>query len=344
MFTPEFENEAAKVIDNIPNVEKLYNSTILITGGTGMICSAVADIIFYLNKAKSANIKILFASRSKDSLISRFRENTNWDFVKFDATVGLSEEVTADFLIYGASNADPATVGKYPVETILMNTSGFNSVVKNTTFKRGLYISSSEIYGNDAKAPYKEDAYGYIDILNPRACYPISKRLAETLCASYAAEYGKDLVTVRPGHIYGPTISPRDSRASAEFSRLACDGKDIVMKSSGNQLRSYCYVYDCASAILCILLNGQTANAYNISNPDSIVTIKTIAEAFAKCGKVKLIQTEASEAEKASYNLMTNSSLNSEKLEELGWKASFSLEEGTTHTIQILQAIKEANE
>ena len=184
MFTPEFKKEAAKVANNIPNIERLFNSTILMTGGSGMILSAVSDIIFYLNETQNANIKILFASRSKEENTRRFTDDANWEFVEFDATRGLDQTIEADYLIYGASNADPATVGKYPVETILMNTDGFNSVVKNTTFKRGLYISSSEVYGNDSIAPYKEDAYGYIDILNPRACYPVAKRLAETLCAS----------------------------------------------------------------------------------------------------------------------------------------------------------------
>ena len=339
MYIPEFEKEAAKVADNIPNIEKLYNSTILMTGGSGMILSAVSDVIFYFNKAKNANIKILFASRSKEENTRRFTDDTNWEYVEFDATKGLSQNIEADYLIYGASNADPATVGKYPVETILMNTDGFNSVVKNTTFKRGLYISSSEVYGNDSVAPYKEDDYGYIDILNPRACYPVAKRLAETLCASYGSEYDKDFVIVRPGHIYGPTISPRDSRASAVFSRLASEGQDIIMKSDGSQLRSYCYVYDCASALLTVLINGKKSNAYNISNPDSIVSIKQIAEALAEQAGVKVIQETATETEKASYNLMTNSSLNSEKLESLGWKAAYSLADGTKRTIEILRAI-----
>lgn len=309
------------------------------TGGSGMILSAVSDIIFYLNKAKNANIKIFFASRSKDENTRRFTKNTNWDYVEFDATKGLNQTIEADYLIYGASNADPATVGKYPVETILMNTDGFNSVVKNTTFKRGLYISSSEVYGNDSVAPYKEDAYGYVDILNPRACYPVAKRLAETLCASYGAEYGKDFAIVRPGHIYGPTISPRDSRASAVFSRLASAGQDIVMKSDGSQLRSYCYVYDCASALLTVLINGEKSNAYNISNPDSIVSIKQIAEALAEQGGVKVVQETASDQEKASYNLMANSSLDSAKLEALGWKAAYSLSEGAKRTVEILRQL-----
>ena len=340
MYSPKLKENASKVIDNIPDIEKLFGKTIFITGGTGMICSAIADILFYLNDKKSAKINVIFAGRSRESVERRFPED-KWDFVEFDATKPYDVKKEVDFVIHGASNADPSAVAKYPVETIISNTSGLNDVVKNTTAERYLYISSSEVYGNSDKAPYKEEDYGYVDILNMRACYPSSKRLAETLCASYVEEYGKDIVIVRPGHIYGPTISSRDSRASAQFSRMAVNGEDIVMKSAGTQLRSYTYVYDCASAILAVLLKGENKNAYNISNKDSICTIKDIAEALANAGGSKIVFEEPSDSEKKSYNLMSNSSLNSEKIEKLGWKAAFDLTTGVEQTIEVLRDLKQ---
>lgn len=117
-----------------------------------------------------------------------------------------------------------------------------------------------------------------MDILNQRASYPSAKRASETLCIAYGIEYGVDTVIVRPGHIYGPSITESDSRASAQFTRNVVAGKDIVMKSAGTQVRSYCYTLDCASAVLTVLLNGQTGNAYNISNKNSICTISDIAQ------------------------------------------------------------------
>ena len=340
MFSSKFSNGAEKVIDNIPHIEQLFGKSILITGGTGMICSAVADVLFYLNEKKNANIKVIFAGRHRES-IERWFPEAKWDFVEFDATKPYETENEVDYVIYGASNADPKAIAEYPVETIMSNTSGLNNVVKNTTANRYLYISSSEVYGNSDKAPYREEDYGYVDILNMRACYPSSKRLAETLCVSYAEEYNKEFVIVRPGHIYGPTITKSDSRASAQFSRMAADGEDIVMKSAGSQLRSYTYVYDCASAILAVLINGEINNAYNISNKDSICTIKDIAEALAKAGGSKVVFEEASDSEKKSFNLMSNSSLNSDKIEKLGWKAAFDLTTGVEQTIEILKDLKQ---
>ena len=53
------------------------------------------------------------------------------------------------------------------------------------------------------------------------------------------------------------------------------------MKSDGSQLRSYCYCLDCATAMLKVLLRGKNQEAYNISNPDSIITIMQMAEMLA---------------------------------------------------------------
>lgn len=218
------------------------------------------------------------------------------------------------------------------------NIIGINALFAHSSeTSRLLYISSSEVYGKkEDHDPYKEEEYGFVDILNPRASYPSSKRAAETLCAAYAKEHGRDFVIVRPGHIYGPTATKSDSRASSIFPYEVIAGENIVMKSAGAQLRSYCYCLDCASAILSVLTSGVSGNAYNISNKNSVVTIRQMAEAFAKAGNKDVVFEVPTAEEKASYNLMDNSSLNSHKLESLGWHACFTMEEGAQHTLDIL--------
>ena len=109
------------------------------------------------------------------------------------------------------------------------------------------------------------------------------------------------------------------------------------MKSAGTQIRSYCYTLDCASAILTVLLNGASGNAYNISNKHSLVSIRDLAEIFAKCSGTKVIFEHPSDAEKRGYNLMQNSALHSDKLEALGWKACFGLQAGVMRTIKYLK-------
>ncbi|WP_230687693.1 NAD-dependent epimerase/dehydratase family protein, partial [Streptococcus pneumoniae] len=82
--------------------------------------------------------------------------------------------------------------------------------------------------------------------MSVRSSYASSKRATETLCVSFASEYGIKIMIVRPGHIYGPSAKDSDNRVSSFFMTEAIAGRDIVIKSTGSQLRSYCYSLDCA--------------------------------------------------------------------------------------------------
>lgn len=339
-------DDIKKVIKNIPSVEELKGCDILVTGATGLIGSAVADILLVLNKEFGYGMKLHLAGRKIEGITERFsdyEEGRDYFFVKYDATKQVTDLISVDYIIHGASNANPGSISSEPVETMLANIMGLNGLLAaadKDKLKRVLYISSSEVYGvNESFEPYKEENLGYVDILSPRSSYPSSKRATETLCIAYAEEYKVDAVIVRPGHIYGPLIKLSDSRASALFSIKAAKGESIVMKSLGQQLRSYCHVLDCASAILAVLVKGENKNAYNISAKQAIVTIKEMAEAFATAGGVEIVFDVPTDEEIKSYNVMPCSALNSDKLEALGWKAVFDMKSGAEQTVRELKNI-----
>ena len=196
--------------------------------------------------------------------------------------------------------------------------------------------SSSKIYGEKSNHPYNEDDYGLVDLLNPRSSYAQGKRAAETLCASYSSEYGIKTVIVRPGHIYGPAATPEDNRVSSAWAFAAARGENIVMKSDGSQIRSYCYCLDCATAILTALLKGASANAYNTSNPNAVISIREMSEIISRAGGACLVTDLPTEQEKLGFNPMSNSSLNSERLMTLGWRGLFDAPTGFGYTVEIL--------
>ncbi len=343
IYNEKYWAEVAEVAAHIPEKDKLQGKRILITGATGMLCSPVVDVLTYLKKEEGMSIELLLAGRSEQRLKDRFEKaGTEYTYIPFDATKTGFPSVKADYIIHGASNANPALYGREPVETLLGNVLGMESILKAAKENEGarvLYLSSSEVYGTgkDEREPYGEEDYGFVDLLNFRACYPIGKRAAETLCACYRQEYGVDFVTIRPGHIYGPTITGSDTRASAAFTRDAAAKRDIVMKSAGAQLRSYCYTLDSATAVLTVLLCGASGEAYNISNPGSVVSIRDIAEKLAEAGGVKVVFETPSDQEKKNYNLMSNSSLKADKLLALGWKPIFDLDRGVRSTLEFYE-------
>ena len=342
MYSDSYWQQIEHVAVSNTSFESLFGKTILITGATGLVCSSVVDLLLVLNRSRNANIKIVIAGRSEDKVKSFFGKHSNADtlsFTHFDATKTdqLEFGTPVDLIIHGASNATPTEFAAHPVDTILANVLGLNrllSAAVESGVERLLYVSSSEVYGsNKTGDPYLETDYGPIDILNSRAAYPLSKQTGESLCIAYGTEHDLDTVIARPGHIYGPLINRNDNRASAQFTRKVKDGDDIVLKSDGRQLRSYCHALDCASAMLTILASGARDNAYNISNPDSICTISELAAAIAKVGKVDVVFENPTADEKKVFNMMDNSSLNSTKLEALGWSAHFDLESGVRNML-----------
>lgn len=334
-----------EILETLPELEELSGKSIMITGCTGLICSAVADVLVRWNQTHDSAIRILAAGRDRDRVMNRFSAccDEEWfSFLPYDAASTQNIfPVSCDYIIHGASNASPSKIVKEPVETMLSNFMGMKYLLDYAREKgtgRVLLVSSSEVYGKkEGNRPYKSDEYGYIDLLNSRNSYSVGKRAAETLCASYADEYGVDSVIVRPGHIYGPTAVESDNRVSSAWAYAAARGEDIVMKSDGAQIRSYCYCLDCASAILKVLLRGERVHAYNISNPDSVISIRDMAGLLTGSAGVELRMELPTEEERKGFNPMSNSSLDSDELQKLGWRGLFNAERGFAHTIEVIK-------
>jgi nucleoside-diphosphate-sugar epimerase len=194
--------------------------------------------------------------------------------VPYDACKPVHFDFKADYVIHAACSAHPLAYSTDPVGTMqanLMGTMELLEYLRGCEGARFVFLSTGETYGENPDLPdgFAEESHGYVNPMNPRSCYPESKRAAETLCASYAAQYGVDALVVRLCHVYGPTITGANSRADAQFLRKALAGEDIVMKSTGAQVRSFCYVPDAAAALFTVLLKGETGQAYNIANKKS---------------------------------------------------------------------------
>ena len=319
--------------------EILSGANILVTGATGLIGGCLVETLM-MNPRR--DYQVYASGRNEDRARARFRdfaEEPAFHFVKYDVMQPLDSDARFDFIIHAASNASPNFFAQKPVEVIKSNIDGVANLMEyglDHGMKRFLYVSSGEVYGEGDGRVFTEDYSGYVDCAKPRSCYPSSKRAAETLCVSYAAEYGADVVIARPCHTYGPHFTEQDNRVYAQFIRNVLRGEDIVMKSTGEQFRSWCYVVDCVSALLHILLKGESGEAYNIADADSNISIRELAETIAAIGGRKVVIDLPDVDEKRGFNPVTKSIFSTDKLESLGWKPKNHISTGMNNTIKEL--------
>lgn len=325
----------------IPEIT-LNDGSVLVTGATGLIGSCIVDLLM-LSNLEGRHFEIYALGRNKKKLQERFKsflDSSYLHFVEQDIMSPLDGNILYDYIIHGASNADPRNYALYPAETMLINIEGARNVLnycKDHHDTKALLMSTFEVYGNAGKDVYKEEDSGAVDLNMIRSCYPESKRSMEILTRCYVDEYGVLAVIGRLSSIYGPTMAKDDSKAHAQFIRNGLNKEDIVLKSKGEQRRTYCYVIDAVTGLLCVLAKGNCGEAYNIANEQSVASIAEVAQAVAEIAGTNVIMRLPDELEKKGYSKPQNCILDNAKLKLLGWNGHYNLKDGLGECLAILK-------
>ena len=347
-----YQTDITRILEMDLPWETLDNKTILITGATGMIASVIIDILMRRNSEYGQHIHIYAVSRNGEKAKERFHaywDNPDFTWFRHDITEPLPESGKFDYILHAASNTHPRAYSTDPIGTITANVQGTYYLLEYASShqcERFFFFSSVEIYGenkNDVDK-FHEKYLGYIDCNTTRAGYPESKRLGEALCNAFAAQKGQDFVIGRFSRVYGPTMSGEDSKAVAQFIRKAVSGEDIVLKSAGNQLYSYTYVADAASAALYLLLRGEKGDAVNVVDAQSDTTLRDLASFLAKEAETNVVFELPDDTERAGYSTATKAVLDGTRLAQLGWEAFTPISQGLGRTVRILRQIKEREE
>lgn len=319
-------------------ISALNGSTILITGATGLIGSALVETL--LNATDSEIYATCRQQVTSQQRIQHMLPHPRLHLLTYDVTQPLATDICFDYIIHAASPASPASFSQYPIEVMMANIMGVKHLLDyglHHNMKRMLFISSGEVYGEGDGTPFQEQDSGYIDCLSPRACYPSSKRAAETLCASYVAEKDADVVIARLCHTYGPNFTEKDNRVFAQFLRNVLQGEDIVLKSEGRQLRSWIYVEDAINAILTLLLKGEKGEAYNVADAQSCITIRSLAEKIASLADRQVRFDIPHDATLGNTTPISCATFSTNKIESLGWRPRYNIDEGLRKTLHRLQ-------
>lgn len=323
-------------MDNLP-WGFLDGKNILVTGASGLIGSCVVDVL--MNRP-NINYHVYASGRNIERLKDKFSTYCTLPFfhiIQYDVTETLKADVDFNIIMAGASGASPQLYSTDPVGVMKSNIMGVDNLLAygiQHDLERFLYISSGEVYGEGDGSEFNENYSGFVNTTLVRSCYPSSKRAAETLCVSYGHQYGIDVRIARPCHVYGPNFTEKDIRVYAQFIRNILNNENIVLKSSGAQFRSWCYVVDCVKALFYILLNGKAGEAYNIADSNSNISIKDLAQMIASLGEKEVVFEKPDEIERQGYNVVSKSVFSTKKIEGLGWSIAGSMKEKMKTTIE----------
>ncbi len=327
---------------------KLMDSSVLLTGGTGLIGTCLVDVIMFKNQNEHLNCQLYLLTRNKAGAEKRFvcyGNDPELSFIEHDINEPIGE-INAnrfDYLIHMASNTHPVAYATDPIGTITTNVIGTKNVLDyacECEKSRVVFASSNEIYGNNRGDTelFSEDYCGYINSNTLRAGYPESKRCGEALCQAYIKQKGLDVVIPRLTRTYGPSMLDTDTKAISQFIKKALGNEDIVLKSSGSQYYSFTYVADAVAGLLTVMLRGECGEAYNVADRRADITLRELAEMIAQMSGNKVVYEIPDEIEAAGYSKAQKSRLDGSKLHELGWAAHYDIREGIERTLRIMKS------
>ena len=304
----------------------------LITGGTGLIGSHVADalvaeglqeivILDNLTRGRHQNLEPALASGKVTLVKGDIRDRDavrevmeGIDIVFHEAAIRITHcaedpRLAHDVLATGTLNILEAAVG--------------------AGVKRIVAASSASIYGQAEEFPTSETHHGY----GNRTIYGAIKLYGEGLLRSFHEMYGLDYIALRYFNVYGPRMAAFGAHTEVMIrwmERLA-DGKPCLIFGDGAETMDFVYVGDIARANIAAAKSGLSDIAVNVASGTE-TSLRELAETLGRVMGVDL-PPEYGPARIATpvYRRLADVS-QGERL--LGFQAQVSLEDGLRRLVR----------
>jgi UDP-glucuronate decarboxylase len=237
----------------------------MVTGGAGFIGSHLCDRL--LARGGSVLCVDNLYSGSKDN-IAHLVSHPRFEFLLHDMTQPLDVQVDAIYNL--ACPASPVHYQRDPVQTTRTNVHGAINVleVARRLNAKVLQASTSEVYGDPTQHPQREDYWGNVNPIGPRACYDEGKRCAETLFFDYWRQHGVRIKVARIFNTYGPRMQLDDGRVVSNFVVQAMRAEPLTLYGDGSQTRSFCYVDDMVEGLMRLMDSPDDfTGPVNLGNP-----------------------------------------------------------------------------
>jgi len=305
----------------------------LVTGGAGFLGSHLCERL--VEQGNDVLCLDNFFTGTKDN-ISHLLGKPNFELIRHDLVEPIFLEV--DEIYNLACPASPVHYQHNPVKTVKTSVMGAIHMLglAKRVHAKILQASTSEIYGDPAVHPQKEEYWGNVNTIGPRSCYDEGKRCAETLFFDYYRQNSVNIRVVRIFNTYGPRMHPNDGRVVSNFFVQALNNKDITVFGDGSQTRSFCYVDDLIDGII-LMMNGPDdfPGPVNLGNPGEFTILELAKQIIELTGsRSKIIFKPLPEDD--PMQRQPDIGLAKERLE---WEPSVNLERGLKKTVAYFERI-----
>jgi UDP-glucuronate decarboxylase len=314
-------------------LNKYDRTRILVTGGAGFLGSHLCERLLE-DGCYVICLDNYFTGQRRN--IFHLMNNRNLEVMRHDIVNPVFLEV--DQIYNLACPASPIHYQYNPVKTTKTSVMGAINMLglAKRVKARILQASTSEVYGDPAVHPQKEDYWGNVNTIGLRACYDEGKRCAETLFFDYYRQNRVDIRVVRIFNTYGPRMHPNDGRVVSNFIVQALKGEDITMFGDGSQTRSFCYVDDMISGLVS-MMNGPDgfAGPVNLGNPSEyrILELAQMIIGLTGSGSKIIFQPLPMDDPKRRRPDISLAR------ERLGWEPRADVKEGLKKTIEYFRSI-----
>lgn len=314
---------------------ELEGKTIAITGSTGLLGACMVHCLLALKVQRGVNLHIVAVARNMEKAVHLFgeeREGLSYYQYDFSATEPFQPKRKVDYLFHFAAPTASKDFVEKPVETmntVYMGMQNILNYAEQTKLESLVLASTLEVYGTitDDSTPLTEDKQGYLNPMATRSSYPLAKRAAEALCHNYAVEKQVKVKVARLAQTFGAGVSKQDNRVFAQFARSVIHDEDIILHTTGELSRCYCYTTDAISAMLYILLKGEDGTAYNVANEATYISIRQMAELVAKTFNPDHVHVVIEMQEGLGYSPTTKLRLDTQRIQTLGWTPYYNMKD-----------------
>ena len=318
--------------EKMHEVENSINlTTYAVTGGAGFIGSHLCEAL--LKRGNRVICVDNFFTSTKENIMHLFPEE-NFTLVEHDITEVLSVDYSLprpDYIFHLASPASPTDFYNYPLETMLVNSSGTHNVLEwaKKSDAKFLFASTSEVYGEPKEHPQTESYWGNVNPIGPRSCYDESKRFGEALATTYSGKYDLEVAIARIFNTFGPRMRLEDGRVIPNIVSQALQDEPLTIYGDGLQTRSFCYVDDMVEGLIKLMLLETNGQVINLGNPNE-TTVLSLAKKIQKMcnsnSELKFLPLPKDDPTRRKPDITKARNV-------LNWQPSVLLEEGLEKTI-----------